>query len=147
MVNFKTSSGVGWLTSPFRKESFSHIEQWFAVNLPDGQTATRDGSNSNCLPAAKQSESIGQFYAKSGKWKLVFSHKKLASKESTSTPATTQVRNSLGWWNWTILHPMGQNFVDVTVLHFERTITNHKEIGLGHLLPSWLQDDVFTLPS
>ena len=26
-------------------------------------------------------------------------------------------------------------------------ITNHKEIGLGHLLASWLQDDVFTLPS
>ena len=40
--------------------------------------------------------------------------------------------------NWTLK-------IDVTVLHFDGTITNHKEIGLGHLLPSWLQDDVFTL--
>ena len=56
LVNFETSFGVGWLSSPFRKESFSHIEQCFAVNLPDGQTATRDGSNLNCLLAAKQSE-------------------------------------------------------------------------------------------
>ena len=47
---------LGWLTSPFRKESFSHIEQWFAINLPDRQTAMRDGSNLNCLLAAKQSE-------------------------------------------------------------------------------------------
>ena len=30
---------------------------------------------------------------------------------------------------------------------FDGTITNHKEIGLGHLLASWLQDYVFTLPS
>ena len=46
---------VGWLTSPFQKDT-CHIEQWFAVNFPDGQTATRDGSNLNSLPAAKQSE-------------------------------------------------------------------------------------------
>ena len=40
--------------------------------------------------------------------------------------------------NWTLK-------IDVTVLHFDGTITNHKEIGLGRLLTSWLQDDVFTL--
>ena len=56
LVYFETSFGVGWLTSPFQKESFSHIEQWFAVNLPDGKAAAGDGSNLNCLPAAKQSE-------------------------------------------------------------------------------------------
>ena len=79
---------------------------------------------------------------------------------------------------WTMLHPMGQTFVDlklctacestdclrnfcpttlqpanwtlkidVTVLHFDGTMANHKEIGLGHLLPSWVQDDSFTRPS
>ena len=42
-------------------------------------------------------QSIGQFEAKSGKWKLAFFHKNLTLKESTSTPATTQVCNSLGW--------------------------------------------------
>ena len=35
----------------------------------------------------------------------------------------------------------------IAVLHFDGMITNHKEIGLGHLLPSWFQDDVFTLPN
>ena len=39
--------------------------------------------------------------------------------------------------NWTLK-------IDVTVLHFDGTIANHREIGLGHLLPSWFQD-VFTL--
>ena len=42
--------------------------------------------------------------------------------------------------NWTLK-------IDATVLYFDGTIANHKEIGLGHLLASWLQDDVFTLPS
>ena len=35
--------------------------------------------------------------------------------------------------------------IDVTLLHFDGTITNRKEIGLGRLLPSWFQDDIFTL--
>ena len=35
----------------------------------------------------------------------------------------------------------------IAVLHFDGIITNHKEIGLGHLASSWLQDDVFTLPN
>ena len=85
------------LTSPFRKESFSHIEQWFAVNLPDGQTAVRDGSNLNCWPAAKPSE---HWPVRSEIWKVetCFFHKNLTLKKSTSTPATTQVCNSLGWF-------------------------------------------------
>ena len=51
-----------------------------------------------------------------GKWKLVCSHKNLASKESTSThatAATTQICNSLGWLNWTMPHLMGQNFMEL----------------------------------
>ena len=66
---------AGW-PALFKKE-FSHIEQWFAVNFPGGQTATRDGSNLNCLR-----QNAGQFYAKSEKWKLVFSHKDLTFKVS-----------------------------------------------------------------
>ena len=141
-----------------------------------GQTATRDGSNLNCLLAAKQSEHW-PVLREIWKVEICFSHKNLASKKSTSTPATTQVCNSLGWCNWTMLHPMGQNLVhlklyplpvhglfaqfcpttlkpanwtlkiDVTVLHFDGTIANYKETGLGHFLASWLQEDVFTLPS
>ena len=42
LVNFETSFGVGWLTSPFQKESFSHIEQWFAVNLPGPDRLRRE---------------------------------------------------------------------------------------------------------
>ena len=77
LVNFETSFGVGWLSSPFRKESFSHIEQCFAVNLPDGQTATRDGSNLNCLLAAKQSE---HWPVLRETWKVItcFFHKNVA---------------------------------------------------------------------
>ena len=40
--------------------------------------------------------------------------------------------------NWTLK-------IDVTLLHLDGTITNRKEIGLGRLLPSWFQDDIFTL--
>ena len=77
LANFETSFGVGWLSSPFRKESFSHIEQCFAVNLPDGQTATRDGSNLNCLLAAKQSE---HWPVLRETWKVItcFLHKNVA---------------------------------------------------------------------
>ena len=157
----------GWLVDePFSKKSFSHIEQWFAINLPDGQTATRDGSNLNCLPAAKQSE---RWPVLREIWKVetCFFSQKFGLQESTCTPATTQVCTSLGWLlddaasrqnsvdlklyplpvpfaqvlrtlqpaNWTLQ-------IDVTLLHVDGRITDHKEIGLGRLLPSWLQDYV-----
>ena len=32
---------VGWLTSPFQKDT-CHIEQWFAVNFPDGLSLLRE---------------------------------------------------------------------------------------------------------
>ena len=77
---FEASFGVGFLTSPFQQKNFFHIEQWFAVNLPDGQTANREMDPILTACRLRSSQSIGQFYAKSGKWKLVFSHKNLAFK-------------------------------------------------------------------
>ena len=165
---------VGW-PALFKKIP-RHIEQWFAVNFPDGQTATRDGSNFNCLPAAKfpsEHWPLLREIWKEETW--MFSHKNLALIESTSTPATTQACNSLGWRNWTMPHAFGEILwrwsfalraisprtfcasilqsanwtlqIDVTLLHVDGTITTHKEIGLGSLLPSWFQGYLFILPS
>ena len=71
----------GWLADqPFSKRDFSHIEPRFAVNLPEGQATVRDGSNLNCLPAAKQSE---RWPVRSEIWKVetwFFSQKNLAFK-------------------------------------------------------------------
>ena len=75
----------GWLVDqPFSgREFFSH---WTVIcNQFAWRTATWDGSNLNCLR-----QSAGQFYSKSEKWKLVFSHKKFGLQESTCTPATTR---------------------------------------------------------
>ena len=155
--------GLAFWPALFKKKNFFHIEQWFAVNLPDGQTAMWDGSNLNCLPAAKQSEHW-PILREIWKVETCFVSQKFGLQESTSTPATTQVCNSLGWFNWTMPHPgkilwtwssvlpvsprtfaqvlrtlQPANWtlkIDLTVLHFDGTITNHKEIGLGRLLPS-----------
>ena len=173
-------SSVGWLVDqPFSKRYLSH---WTVVCSQLSWrtfTATRDGSNLNCLPAAKQSEHwpLLRDFLESGN--LIFSHKNLALIESTSTPATTQACNSLGWLNWTMPHALEIFFrtwsfarcaisprtfcakfcasilqsanwtlqIDVTLLHVDGTITNHKEIGLGSLLPSWFQGYLFILPS
>ena len=145
--NFEASFGVGWLTSPFQQKNFFHIEQWFAVNLPDGQTAMWDGSNLNAC-RLRSSQSIGQFYAKSGKWKVSTNDSgvqplwdgfwtsriraKFCGPEALPlvSPRTfAQVLRTLQPANWTLK-------IDLTVLHFDGTITNPTEIGLGRLLPS-----------
>ena len=100
------------------------------------------------------SQSVGQFYAKSGKWKLVFSYKNLGFKNLVLQ--RLRGGNFLGWFNWTMPHPgkilwtcdvkLCKNFWRnpcPTALQPDGTITNHKEIGLGRLLPSWFQEDIF----
>ena len=152
LANFETSFGVGWLSSPFRKESFSHIEQCFAVNLPDGQTATRDGSNLNCLLAAKQSEhwpvstgnleSDNLFFAQKCGLKSLVAHLQRLRCATLWDGGTG--RCCIPWCK--VCGPEALPLASPLV-HFDGIITNHKEIGLGHLASSWLQDDVFTLPN
>ena len=58
----------------------------------------RDGSNLNCLPAATQSE---HWLVLREIWKVetcFFSQKFGLKRIYSSTPATTQVCNSLGWF-------------------------------------------------
>ena len=178
LVNFETSFGVGWLTSPFQKETletFSHIEPWFvSVNLPkkDRQLCKMDTIWTLCWLPSSQSK-LANYYGPTS-WKvefLVFSHKNLAFKYLLAHLQRLATCNSLGWLNWTMPHAFGeilwtwsfalraisprtfkaQNFAQaycnrqIGLLHLDGTITNRKEIGLGRLLPSWFQDDIFTL--
>ena len=107
----------------------------------------------------RSSQSVGQFYAKSGKWKLVFSYKNLGFKNlvlqrlrgATFWDGSTglcRIRAKI-WWTCDV--KLCKNFWHnpcPTALQPDGTITNHKEIGLGSLLPSWFQDYLFIiLPS
>ena len=79
------------------------------------------------------------------KEKLFCPERLCSKKNQPAFPATSQILQLFGTvrvetddiQNWIIQ-------IDLTVLHFDGTIRNHKEIGHGHLLPSWLQNDVFT---
>ena len=172
-------SSVGWLVDqPFSKRYLSHwtvvcsqlswrtdcYARWIQFELFAGCEVVRALATST-----RNLESANLIF---------FLTKNLALIESTSTPATTQACNSLGWRNWTMPHAgeilwtwslalraisprtfcakfcpsilQSANWtlqIDVTLLHVDGTITNHKEIGLGSLLPSWFQGYLFILPS
>ena len=93
---------AGW-RALFKKEFFSH---WTVV-------CSQLSWRTDCYPRRIQfellcrlrsSQSVGQFYAKSGKWKLVFSHKNFAFKNLLAH--LQQLRCATPWDGfWTMPHP------------------------------------------
>ena len=141
---------AGWIAL-FKKRVFLTLNSGLQSTCRKGQTANRE---TDPIRTAS-SQSVGQFYTKSGKWKLVFAYKNLGFKNLVLQ--RLRGRNFLGWWKtWTMPHPGKILWTcDVklckhfwrnpcpTALQPDGTIMEHKEIGIEHLLPSWFQEDIF----
>ena len=130
LLILKRLLGLAFWPSLFEKKVFLTLNSCLqSTCLTDRLLCEMDPIWTACR--LRSNQSVGQFYAKSGKWKLVFlakiwpsriymlaamsiwrlcSHQRCC-QESTSTPATTQVCNSLGW----LLDNAAsrQNFVDL----------------------------------